>query len=454
MAFHQFEDHLAVASGEDTVSIWDWRRGLLLNEFSNGNPAKTHITSLKFLNEAADASLLVTGSSEGDVRIFRHYDRMLPPPLPEEENDDQIRFSTSRPTELLAAFRAIPDALPTSHPAGLHLDWIQATGYLLAAGDSPVVRVWDAHRETCVCVRTVVSRLAGSIFTYFMHILKQDVPTYMNAPVTALASEKDNGDLFFIGGQDGSIRAFDRRNPPSSSMVRLWDEHRVYLKGVHMQSCGERELVSCSVDGSVRLWDLRLDHSISQYTLNPSLRASVAGFAVHDRAPLLAAMSKPRTNPAGRQGTLVSRLSLCTLDPLEPLGSPIQYLSPLLSSAGLPHSSPLRTTGDARRAMAEVSMSGRSNDTFAPDAFGPDPRTVRYTPSPGSVAFHGQLHLVAYAGQSRTIKLNTPPLTTDSDQLAGWDEHLYTPRPVHESIVPSNHIGQRNGSTPRGSWIW
>lgn len=427
MAFHQFEDHLAVASGEDTVSIWDWRRGQLLNEFSNGNPSKTYVTALKFLNEAADADLLVTGSSDGDVRIFRHYDRMLPAPLPSESNDDQLRNSACRPTELLAAFRAIPDALPSLHPVGMQLDWVQLTGFLLAAGDSPVVRVWDAHRETCVC----------------------DVPTHMNTSVTALSSEKDNSDLFFVGGQDGSVRAFDRRNPPASSMVRLWEEHRTPLKGLHMQSFGNRELVSCAADGSVRLWDLRMDASVHQLGLNPSLRSSVTSFALHNRAPLMAALSKPRTNPIGRSGTLISRLSLCTLDPLEPLGQPLSYLTwPVPGTTGT--NSPLRTTGDARRAMAELSL-GRTRDMMGVDAFAPDPRSVRYTPPLGSVAMHPQLHLVAYAGPSRTTKLNTPPLRARSEVGKGWDEQVYTPKPLHELIVPGS---TQRGNAPRGSWIW
>lgn len=269
----------------------------------------------------------------------------------------------------------------------------------------------------------------------------------MDTSVTALASEKEQGALFFVGGQDGSVRAYDRRNPPQSSMVRLWDEHRTYLRGVHLQSSGNRELVSCSVDGSVRLWDLRLDGAINELTLNPQLRASVASFAVHDRAPLLAALGKPRASAMGRQSH-ISRLSLCTLDPLAPLGIPLQYPS---SSLGQAPNAGLRTIGDARRAMADASLSGRAKEAFFPDPLTPDPRIVRYTPPPGAVAFHGQLHVLAYAGPGNSIKLNAPPLTGSEE--SAWNAHVYNPRPVRELIIPPAS-SQRAAPAPRGSWIW
>lgn len=247
----------------------------------------------------------------------------------------------------------------------------------------------------------------------------------------SLASEKDVGDLFFVGGHDGSVRAFDKRNPPGSAMIRVWEEHRTYIRGVRMQAFGARELVSCAVDGSVRLWDLRAATSVGAYSVQTALRAAVAGFAVHDRVPLLAAMSKPRTNPVGRQGS-VSRLSLAGLDAGQPLGQPLQHFTP-------PGPNFARSPQDLRRAVESSLM---RKDPLAPMG------SVKYTPPPGCVAFHPQLPLVAYAGPGKTLKLNTPPLP---GAKGGWDEDVYAPRPVRDLIMPKDSSSR---PAPRSSWIW
>ena len=118
--------------------MWDWEEKRLLSRFANGNPARTNITSTLFVNEEADAKLLV-GSAEGDVRIYRHY-------------DSPAATAGFRGPELASSFRALPDLVRSKRPSGLVVDWLQITGHLLAGGDSRVIRVWDAHRELCVCV--------------------------------------------------------------------------------------------------------------------------------------------------------------------------------------------------------------------------------------------------------------------------------------------------------------
>ena len=74
----------------------------------------------------------MTGSSDGVIKIFRNY-----------ETED---------VELVSAFRALTDLLPSNKNAGLVLDWQQGQGKLLVAGDVKVIRVWNAATEICTNV--------------------------------------------------------------------------------------------------------------------------------------------------------------------------------------------------------------------------------------------------------------------------------------------------------------
>ncbi len=139
-SFHQFENHLVMASDSDVIDVWDWKKGQRTGRFHNGNPARSNITSLLFVNEDVE-SLLLVGSSEGQVRLYRGYDRPLP--------------TGSAQPKILTSFAALPELLRSRRPSGLILDWQQVTGHLLAGGDSRLIRVWDAHRELCVCVSEV-----------------------------------------------------------------------------------------------------------------------------------------------------------------------------------------------------------------------------------------------------------------------------------------------------------
>ena len=112
--------------------VWDWSRGIRLNNFSNGNPAGTRITDVKLLNED-DVALLLTGSADGVIRIHKNY-----------ENQKKVT--------LVSAWRALTDLLPSNRSSGLIAEWQQGRGTLLVGGDMKVIRVWDAARETCLHV--------------------------------------------------------------------------------------------------------------------------------------------------------------------------------------------------------------------------------------------------------------------------------------------------------------
>ena len=113
-------------------SIWDWKQQARLNRFSNGNPKGSKINEARFINED-DQALLMTGSSDGVIKIFRNYD-------------------SQKQVELVSAFRALTDLVPSNKNAGLVFDWQQGQGKVLVAGDVKVIKVWNAATEICTSV--------------------------------------------------------------------------------------------------------------------------------------------------------------------------------------------------------------------------------------------------------------------------------------------------------------
>ncbi|KAI1505017.1 raptor N-terminal caspase like domain-containing protein [Biscogniauxia marginata] len=222
MTFHQFEDHLAVADEGNTVYIWDWKRQSRLSRFSNGNPEGSKISDMKFINED-DTAFLMTGSSDGVLRIYRNYD-------------------SAKTTELASAWRALTHMVPSNVNSGMVFDWQQVTGKVLVAGDVRVIRVWAAAYETCVV----------------------DIPARSGSCVTSLTSDQMTGNIFVAGFGDGAVRVFDTRLRPQESMVKKWkdDSDRQWIRSVHMQRGGQRELLSASRNGKVKLWDIRMDNPL------------------------------------------------------------------------------------------------------------------------------------------------------------------------------------------------
>ncbi|KAI1181132.1 raptor N-terminal caspase like domain-containing protein [Nemania sp. FL0916] len=222
MTFHQFEDHLAVADDSNTVYVWDWKKQNRLHRFSNGNPEGSKISDMKFINED-DTAFLMTGSSDGVLRIYRNYE-------------------SSQTIELASAWRALTDMVPSNINSGMVFDWQQVTGRVLVAGDVRVIRVWAAASETCIT----------------------DIPARSGSCVTSLTSDQMTGNIFVAGFGDGAVRVFDTRLRPQDSMVKKWKDKSdmQWIRNVHMQRGGQRELLSASRNGKVKLWDIRMDNPL------------------------------------------------------------------------------------------------------------------------------------------------------------------------------------------------
>ena len=260
MVFHQFENHLITSDDRDSIAVWDWKEERQLCRFSNGNPPGSRVTELRFINED-DRAMLMTGSSDGVVKIFKNY-----------ADKDHI--------ELASSFRALSDLVPSdSKSAGLVFDWQQGTGRILVAGDDRVIRVWHAGQELCT----------------------SDIYARSGSCITALTSDQVEGNIFVAGFGNGGLRVFDQRLPSKDAMVREWgrkgdckDPHKSWIVGVHLQRGGLRELVSAESNGGIRLWDIRLSdpvHALPGKNAPRNLRS----LSVHEHAPVFATGSADHT---------------------------------------------------------------------------------------------------------------------------------------------------------------
>ncbi|KXS18669.1 hypothetical protein M427DRAFT_197186 [Gonapodya prolifera JEL478] len=248
LCFHQFEDHLVVANDKDTISVWDWKQSSRLNIFSNGNPTGSRPTSVRFINEE-DVALLLVGSDEGVVRLYRNY-----------ESPERI--------EIVSAWRALTDLFPTSRGTGLITDWQQVTGSLLVAGDVKFIRVWDAEKELCV----------------------QDFPTKSNSSVTSMTSDRVSG-MHVVGGfTDGAVRIYDRRSSSRDSLAMVLQQPNDSspIVNVHLRP-GSQDLVAGATSGEVRIWDLRQQSSVR--TISMFQQSEMVTMSVHNHAPIIASAS-------------------------------------------------------------------------------------------------------------------------------------------------------------------
>ncbi|KAL2169723.1 hypothetical protein VTG60DRAFT_5776 [Thermothelomyces hinnuleus] len=244
MTFHQFENHIAVADDGNTVTIWDWKTNTRKSRFSNGNPEGSKISDMRFINED-DQALLMTGSSDGVIRIYNKYD-----------SDEGV--------ELASSWRALTHMVPSNVNSGMVFDWQQVNGQVLVAGDERVIRIWNAGHEMCT----------------------HEIPARSGSCVTSLTSDQMTGNIFVAGFGDGAVRVFDTRLKPQESMVRKWkDENRQWVRSVHMQRGGQRELLSASRNGKVNLWDIRMEQPLKTFqTTKDVLRTA----STHEHLPVFA----------------------------------------------------------------------------------------------------------------------------------------------------------------------
>jgi regulator-associated protein of mTOR len=114
-------------------------------------------------------------------------------------------------------------------------------------------------------------------------LLSQDIPARSGSCITSLTSDQVAGNIFVAGFGDGAVRVFDQRLKPTTSMVKVWREHKQWITNVHMQRGGLRELISGSRNGEIRLWDLRMNGALSTIS---ATKDTLRTLSVHEHAPV------------------------------------------------------------------------------------------------------------------------------------------------------------------------
>ncbi|EIW73629.1 WD-repeat protein mip1 [Tremella mesenterica] len=265
LRFHSYDPIIAVTDDTDNICIWDWKERRRLSKFRNLNVPGSSISSLHFINETA-SSLLLTASTEGAIRIWRNY-----------ENLSELWLASS--------FRAVSELHPAGHSSGLLTAWEQPTGHLLVGGDMRVVRLWDATVER--------------------HL--RDIATQAGANLTAIASDELDCNIFVAGFGDGVVRLFDKRVMDAKEVVlRTWRNHQTWIQSVHLQRGAQKQLVTGSMNGDVRIWDVRSPEApLYEVSAQPT---GLQALAVHTNVPVFATSSAPAGH-ATRQKIVVQGFS-------------------------------------------------------------------------------------------------------------------------------------------------
>jgi len=193
----------------------------------------------------------MTGSADGVVRLYRNYDPA----------------AGQGPVQMVSTFRGLNEVIQMKNGSGMIMDWKQSAGSLLVGGDSRVIRVWDVHTETQVL----------------------DLDTNADSSVTSMMSEHGSSSTFVASFADGEVKVFDRRLEEEDAVVRSYADHGSWVQNVRWHPTFPGQFLSASLDGEMKLWDLRgPDRAIQTWNMHPS---GISAFDVHPQTGVFAASS-------------------------------------------------------------------------------------------------------------------------------------------------------------------
>jgi len=287
--FHTYENALIACDDEKTVSVWDYEKGDRKSTFSNKNPAGSRMTTSFWINESSSSHLFV-GCDDGSARIWKGV---------VAGNGD----ISERSPDLLSAFFAVPDVQTGQQGrSGLICEWQQKTGTLIAGGNAKSLRCWDLAAEKCC--RTVDTETEACVTTL---TTAWDEDNSM----TQVGYRGMGPEIVVAGTSEGLLKVFDIRMPravavsasgsargPSSQKktrgrkVRYPQSligHRSWIVETSF-SCfgGQNEVLSGSVGGDLRAWDLRMAESVRAIEVQ---RSPMTALSVHPRIPIAASGS-------------------------------------------------------------------------------------------------------------------------------------------------------------------
>jgi regulator-associated protein of mTOR len=273
VTFHPYEDFLIACGGTDAVSVWDTNSGNRIRTFENGNPKGSRMTSSLWINEES-SSLFLVGCDDGTVKIW----------------GDVLPLCQGQPT-LVSAFNAAP--MEADHwGSGLVCEWQQYSGTLLAGGHSKHIYCWDLEAEK------VVNKLETDSNAYVTTLTTAWDYDSLGLGLAPQGNQGIGRDTVVAGHSDGSLKIFDIRTKRAGGELRepvrrrqrqratSYSEHKSWVVTTAFRGyLGRYELISGTVSGEIKAWDLRLPTSIRTVEAQ---RSTITALAVHSKIPLLA----------------------------------------------------------------------------------------------------------------------------------------------------------------------
>lgn len=294
--FHSFLDVLAVSDGKD-VGVWNLQSGSRVisvrppsrqnhvfqrsylkaeerpsREYLDRAGMDPRITAMQWVNESHDA-LLMLGADNGTVTLWRD-SSVVEYGANGAGQVDTASTKVQESTSIASCFFALPDVADTTRGSGLVMSWQQSSGTLVVGGNSNTLRLWDLGREQCVRVfstgfDTCTTALASRAVSAEAH--------------GGGSSGHKNLSWTFAGFADGSIAVFDER-APGTGCVSSAREHSAWVVSAHFRP-DVPEIITGSVRGTVKFWDLRTMRSVKTLEVHKS---PLTALAVHPCVPILA----------------------------------------------------------------------------------------------------------------------------------------------------------------------
>lgn len=252
--FHPYNAQLAVA-GQRHIQMQDLMTNTSLCpiEIRDKRYHRSIFTTIAYIN-AHEHALLLAGTDDGSLRVFKDID-----------DGRGVRLVTS-----WRALREVGSGTPQTrvrNPSKFCMAWEQKERVIAVSGGmSPIVRLWDAHRELQI----------------------RDFDTCTNAQTTCLNYDPRNPHLLSGGFTDGSVRMFDTRT--SSALVIAFKEQsrKIMDCQIHDEGGFIGHLVAGSEDGQIRILDPRKTNDAA-LARSISLGNSIQSLTIHKRAPIVAA---------------------------------------------------------------------------------------------------------------------------------------------------------------------
>eukprot|EP01035_Chromulina_nebulosa_P018908 gene18908-24711_t len=282
--FHPFHDIIATTDGRN-VKMWSIATGNMLLDVLNSHnhlgSDNGNVTVWKDISESIESINNVSISNESNSSYDKH----------------SLLYSSSSNNKLSVAssFIALPDIADTNRGSGLISSWIQESGTLVAAGNSPTIRVWDLKYEKCIrvfttgldtCTTTIASKSVSSSF--FTRGAMDLTPSQMSS--NSHANEYSHTPTWtFAGFADGTVSIFDEK---LSSLSGKAQSVRAESSGWIIAAYTRHDLpqvITASVKGTVKFWDIR---KMGVYKTLEVFKQPLTALAVHKCVPIIATGSQ------------------------------------------------------------------------------------------------------------------------------------------------------------------